>query len=96
MRATPAYPGDGSLQTQERVLLNDRRDLAAEAARDRRLVAHERAARLLDRFDNRFDIPRADSTQINDLARNVKLLLRFFRGFEADVHLHIPRIRREK
>ncbi len=72
------------------MLLNDGRDLAAEAACDRRFVAHQRSAGLFDRFDYCFDVPRADGAKINDFTRNVELLLRLFRGFEANVHLRVP------
>ena len=57
---------DGRVEILERVLGNDRRQLAADAAGAARLVQQQRAARLRHRRQDRLAIERREAAQIDD------------------------------
>jgi hypothetical protein len=56
------------LEVEERLLVDERDDLRAEAAALRRLVHHDDAAGLLDRLDDGVDVERPEGPQVDDLA----------------------------
>mmetsp|Transcript_65882 Transcript_65882/g.176541 ORF Transcript_65882/g.176541 Transcript_65882/m.176541 type:complete len:350 (-) Transcript_65882:82-1131(-) len=72
-RVIAAHAPHRRLQLEEATLLDARRHLGAEAARDGRLVTHHAAARLAHAGAHRLGVPRQDRPQVNELARGPQL-----------------------
>src|SRR5690242_15952568 len=78
-RVEPGDPGDGRLEREEAALLDERRELRAEAAGSRRLVHDDDAAGLPDGRGDGFDVERLQRAEVDHLAVDA-LRLRLARG----------------
>src|SRR5713101_4086100 len=86
----PGYAHHGPVQTVERVLRDDRRDLRSESAREVVLVHDYRLARLAHGFENGFSVEGSETPEVDHLdAQAVGRQL--FRGLQAVMGHEAPR-----